>query len=174
MLNILTTNDEGFVMSSCFFIGHREADENIVPALAGAIERHICDFGVSEFIVGCYGAFDRMAAHQLSLAKMRYPHISLLLLSAYHPSERKIHLPEGFDSAFYPLGLEKVPKRFAIVRANKYMVKRCEYLIAYVWRTASNAGNLLEYAEKLREQGKMHIENLAESICNKDFYSPLK
>ena len=49
-------------MKSCFFIGHREASEEIFPALAEAVERHIVDNGVTEFIVGNYGGFDRMAA----------------------------------------------------------------------------------------------------------------
>ena len=49
-------------MKSCFFIGHREASEEIFPELAEAVERHIVDYGVTEFIVGNYGGFDRMAA----------------------------------------------------------------------------------------------------------------
>ena len=34
--------------------------------------------------------------------------------------------------------LETVPKRLAIVRANRYMVERSDFLIAYVWHPASN------------------------------------
>ena len=73
-------------------------------------------------------------------------------------------MPEGFDFIFYPPGFEKVPKRFAIVRANNYMLERCDYLIAYVWHTASNARNILERAELLGKQGRISIENLAEKI----------
>ena len=32
------------------------------------------------------------------------------------------NMPEGFDGSFYPEGMEKVPRRVAIVRANRYMV----------------------------------------------------
>lgn len=39
-------------MKSCFFIGHREASNEILPALTKAVERHISDCGVAEFIVG--------------------------------------------------------------------------------------------------------------------------
>ena len=40
---------------SCFFIGHREASEEIFPALYAAVEQHIVEYGVTEFIVGYYG-----------------------------------------------------------------------------------------------------------------------
>ena len=56
-------------MKSCFFIGHREASEEIFSALAEAVEHHIVDYGVTEFIVGNYGGFDRMAARAVISAK---------------------------------------------------------------------------------------------------------
>lgn len=46
----------------CFFIGHREASKEIYPALYVAVERHIVAYGVTAFIVGLYGGFDRLAA----------------------------------------------------------------------------------------------------------------
>ena len=151
-------------MKSCFFIGHREAPERIVPHLAEAIERHIVELGASEFVVGSYGAFDRMAARQLAHAKMRHPEINIMLLTPYHPSERKIYLPTGFEFSFYPPGMEKVPKRLAIVRANRYMIEHSDYLISYVWHPASNARELLEYAQRLEKQGRICIENLADIL----------
>ena len=77
-------------MKSCFFIGHREAPESLVPFLAEAIERHISEMGVTEFVVGAYGAFDRMAARQLAEMKKRYSEINIMLLTPYHPAERKL------------------------------------------------------------------------------------
>ena len=56
-------------MNSCFFIGHREASEEIFPELAETVERHIVDYGVTEFIVGNYGGFDRMAARAVISAR---------------------------------------------------------------------------------------------------------
>ena len=40
-------------MKSCFFIGHREADERLLPALKNAIEQLIAE-DVSYFYVGGY------------------------------------------------------------------------------------------------------------------------
>ena len=71
------------VLKSCFFIGHREASEEIFPELAETVERHIVDYGVTEFIVGNYGGFDRMAARAVISAKALYPGITLLLLLSY-------------------------------------------------------------------------------------------
>ena len=60
-------------MKSCFFIGHREASEEVFPVLAEAVERHITQYGVTEFFVGCYGGFDRLAARAVIAAKQRHP-----------------------------------------------------------------------------------------------------
>ena len=133
---------------SCFFIGHREAGPEILPALEAAIEKHISEYGVTEFIVGHYGGFDRLAARALVSAKKRHPEIRLLMLIPYHPAEHPLETPPGFDGTFYPPGMESIPHRFAIVQANRYMINHADYLISYVWHPASNAKNLLDYAFK--------------------------
>ena len=135
-------------VKSCFFIGHREASSEILPALAEAVEKHITQYGVTEFIVGNYGGFDHMAAKAVIEAKERHPEITLSMLLPYHPAERPIAPPKGFDNTFYPPDMEKVPRKLAIVRANCYMVDHVDYLIAYAWHPASNARNLVEYAQK--------------------------
>ena len=131
---------------SCFFIGHREASETIFAELRAAVEQHIVEFGVTEFVVGHYGGFDRLAARAVIEAKRTHPEVSLILLLPYHPAERPMVAPEGFDGTFYPPDMERVPRRLAIVRANRYMVDHVDYLIAYAWHPGSNARNLVDYA----------------------------
>ncbi len=46
----------------CFFIGHRDTSDSVYPTLLRAVEDHITQYGVTEFIVGHYGNFDFMAA----------------------------------------------------------------------------------------------------------------
>ena len=133
-------------VKSCFFIGHREASDELLPVLKSAIEQHIEEYGVTEFIVGGYGGFDRVATVALIAAKQKHPEITLLRLTPYHPAERPVVLPESFDGIYYPDGMEKVPRRLAIVRANRYAIDRVDYLIAYVRHPGSNAGKLMEYA----------------------------
>lgn len=135
---------------SCFFIGHREASEEIYPALHAAVEQHILDYGVTEFIVGHYGGFDHLAASAVKEAKRFYPEVRLTLLLPYHPAEQPIPTPDGFNGTFYPPGMESVPRKAAIIRANRYVVDHVDYLIAYAWHPASNARELVEYARKKR------------------------
>ncbi len=148
-------------MKSCFFVGHHTATPEIRAKLEGAIERHITACGVTEFIVGHYGAFDRMAQGALKKAKELYPQIQLLLLLPYHPAERHIEAPEGFSS-YYPPGIETVPRQFAIVRENWIVIGSVDYLICYDAGHIGNTRELVEYARRRERKGLIHIENLAE------------
>ena len=142
---------------SCFFIGHREASEEIYPSLYAAVETHIIRYGVAEFIVGRYGCFDGLAAKAVKTAKQTHPEVELTLLLPYHPAERPISTPGGFDGTFYPPGMESVPRKIAIVRANRYVVDHVDYLIAYAWHPASNARELVEYAKRRVKKGSLFI-----------------
>lgn len=132
----------------CFFIGHRDTPETVKSALQEAVVQHIVEYGVTEFLVGRYGAFDRMAAECVIAAKKQHPQVLLTLLLPYHPGERKVTLPVGFDGSLYPPGQENVPRRVAIVRANHYAVNISDYLIAYVKYPGSNAKNILDYGKE--------------------------
>ena len=150
-------------MKSCFFIGHREASTEVFPALLKAVEQHIVEYGVTEFIVGNYGGFDHMAAKAVIAAKKQLPGIALSMLIPYHPAERPLEPPQGFDNTFYPPGMEKIPRRLAIVRANHYMVDHVDYLIAYVWHPASNARDLVGYAKKREQRNLIFVTVLRRS-----------
>ena len=142
---------------SCFFIGHREASEEIYPALYAAVEQHILEYGVTEFIVGHHGGFDHLAASAVKEAKRFYPEVRLTLLLPYHPAEQPIPTPNGFNGTFYPPWMESVPRKAAIIRANRYVVDHVDYLIAYVWHPASNARELVEYAKSREKKGSLII-----------------
>lgn len=142
---------------SCFFIGHREAEPEIQPILTDAISKAITIDGIEEFIVGRYGGFDRLAATAVIAAKKDYPYIQLYMLLPYHPAEKRVDLPDGFDGLIYPDGMEKVPQKAAIIRANRYAVDHCDYLIAYAWHPASNARNLVEYAQRREARGLIKV-----------------
>ena len=144
----------------CFFIGHREASEKIYSLLYAAVEDHIVRCDVKEFIVGQYGGFDHLAVRAVKAAKHSYPEVTLTLLVPYHPQERAILVPDGFDSTLYPSGMEKAPRKIAIVRANRYMVDHADYLIAYAWHSASNAMKVLEYARKRERKGLIQIAEI--------------
>ena len=78
-------------MNSCFFIGHREANESLLPRLELEIERLIIEERVRFFYVGGYGGFDQIAATAVKKVKKKYPDIALMLVLPYHPAERPTH-----------------------------------------------------------------------------------
>ena len=135
-------------MKTCFFIGHRDTPEDVLPILIDTVEQHISQHGVCSFIVGHYGNFDRLAAKAVIAAKKSHPQITLSLLLPYHPAERPIATPAGFDDTYYPAAMENVPRQLAIVHANRYVAQRADYLIAYVRHAPGNAHALLAYAQR--------------------------
>ena len=148
----------------CFLIGHRSVPDSIRPFLRDAIKHHIAAYGVEEFYVGHYGQFDRMAAQALTDAKIHFPHIRLYLLTPYHPSERSLSLPASFDDSHYPFE-RAVPRRVAIVAANREMVDYCGFLITYA-KHPGNAREILYYAQNRALKNSLHILNLADFIEN--------
>lgn len=149
-------------MNTCFFIGHREASEHLFYNLYKEIERHIIKYGVTDFVVGGYGNFDSMAKRAIQNAKKIYPETKLIRLLTYHPSRYSKSALSDFDDTFYPFGMETVPPKVSILRANRYMIDHSKYLIAYVWHSASNAMNLLEYARRRESQGNIRITLIKE------------
>ena len=152
---------------SCFFIGHRDADERLLPRLELVIDRLIWEENVRYFYVGGYGGFDRLAAAAVRHLKQKHPDIALMLVLPYHPAERPTEAPEGFDRTYHQDGLESTPKRYAIVRANKIMVDACDWLVCYVRHGAGNSRKLLEYAQRRAERGLIQIENIGENESGK-------
>ncbi len=148
------------ISKKCFCIGHRDTPEDIFPLLQKTILHHITEYGVTEFLVGHYGSFDRLAKKAVLAAKNDFPQVKLTLLQPYYVPQKQIEIPSGFDDTLYPSGMENVPKRLAIVRANQYAVSASQYLIAYVSHPASNARNILEYAEQREKKGLISVENL--------------
>lgn len=147
-------------MPTCFFIGHRESPDSLLPQLSAEVERHIVKFNVTDFVVGSYGHFDSLAAKTVRVAKKSHPKVTLTLLLPYHPHDRPVPIPGGFDGTFYPPGMETVPRRVAIVRANRYMVDHSSYLISCVWHPASNAWELVAYAKKREKRGLIQVTEL--------------
>ena len=145
--------------TTCFFIGHRDAPDELRPLLSEAVERHIMQYGVMEFIVGHYGRFDAMAASAVRAAKQLHPEISLVLLLPHYPFPYET---DGFDATFYPPDMESVPKPFAIVRANEYVIRTADYLICYDRGQIGKTRDFVELARQRERKGLIHIENLAE------------
>lgn len=142
-------------MKSCFLFGHADAPQSVLPDLIEVIENEVSR-GTTIFYVGYHGNFDRMAATALRTIKQRHTEVTATLVLSYHPAEQPIETPFGFDGTFYP-PLENTPRRYAIVRANQYMIRASDSIICYVCH-CGNTRNLLEFANKHR---KAPVFNLA-------------
>lgn len=114
-------------MSSCFFIGHRDAPESLRPKVRAAAEGLILRQGVRDFYVSSRGSFDRLAAGAVLELKEAHPQVRLYRVVAYLPAKRAGEVPPGFTGTVFPQGLESVPRRFAISRANRAMVDGCDF-----------------------------------------------
>lgn len=145
----------------CCFCGHRDVTDRIAPRLAEEIERHITQLGVTEFWVGDYGAFDRMARGAVLRAKARHPEVKLTLLLPYLPAQKR-ERDQDVDDIFFPPGQETVPKRQAIPRLNRYMISHADCLIACVTRVSAGAYKTLQWAMARQKRGEMEVVNLGE------------
>ncbi|MBQ8955196.1 MAG: DUF1273 family protein [Clostridia bacterium] len=149
-------------MASCFFIGHRETGEQVLPRVTEAVEQLILNDGVNTFYVGNYGGFDHLAASAVKQIKQKYPEIKLYLVIPYHPADRPVETPAGYNGTFYPDGMETVSYRYAIPKANRKMVETCDFLIACVTRSIGNSYKVLEYARRREKKGLIHVMNLGD------------
>ena len=140
--------------------GHATTPYDALVRIEAAAEKQYNEQGIRTFIVGNRGNFDSYAATAIKRLKQKHDDITLLLLLAYHPAERPVHLTEGFDNSYYP-PIENVPRQYAIVRANKYMVDTADSIICYVNRIG-NTRKLLEQAQKRQKKEGIPIENVAQ------------
>lgn len=149
-------------MRVCFFIGHRDAPASVQAQLNKTVEQLVRYHDVSQCIVGYHGEFDRMATIAVQTAKQKYPELYAYRLTPYFPEEHTASIPAFFDDLYYPMGLEEVPHRFAIKKANRIALDESDYLVAYVRRSGGNAAELLRHARRMEKKGWLKIINLGE------------
>lgn len=127
------------------FCGHGKInyDNEVRNKLIEIIEELI-EHGADEFLLGGYGNFDIMSAHIVYDLKQKYPHIQSILIVPYLNRD---YDRTWYDGSIYP-PLEKVPKRFAIVKRNEWMVDNADVIISYVKNDWGGAYKTLEYAKK--------------------------
>jgi len=128
--------------------------------IVASVERHYLELGVKQFYVGGYGMFDSLAASAVKEVKRYHAEICLYLLLPYHPAERHIDIPFGFDGTFHP-PLINVPRKYAIVKSNRYMIETCDTIICHVSHIG-NTRKLLEFARRREEKGLVYVENIGE------------
>ena len=131
------------------FCGHREiaqtteVEEWLQTVIHGLIEQ-----GATTFYLGGYGAFDGLAASVLRKEKKNHPWIERILVLAYLNGRQDA---VGYDGSVYP-ELEKIPRRFAILHRNRWMVQSADVVVAYVLHDWGGAATTLRYAKQKRKR----------------------
>ena len=133
------------------FCGHSSyiSDLDDEKRLLGLFEQVIHGEKVS-FYLGGYGRFDGFARRCAQEYKEKYCNAELVFVSPYFGewlNERKEILNKEYDRIVYP-NLECVPKKFAILKRNEWMVKQADYVFAYVRTHYGGAYKALLYAYK--------------------------
>ncbi len=131
------------------FCGHREVHEpeKVSVWLEEVVEGLIHE-GADTFYLGGYGQFDMLAAAVVREKKERYPQIRSVLVLPYLDRE---YDASAYDETLYP-PLENVPRRYAILRRNEYMVDHADAVVAYVLYSFGGAGKTLKYAERKQKR----------------------
>lgn len=131
------------------FCGHREISdaEKIREWLILQVEKSI-EAGAKQFYLGGYGSFDQMAADVVYELKRKYPYIRSVFVLPY--LDKKVDMKK-YDETLYP-DLETVPKRYAIVHRNRWMVDHSDILIAYVMHEWGGAAQMLAYAKRKKKE----------------------
>ena len=111
-----------------------------------------------KFYLGGYGAFDSLCLRTLRELKTDFPNIELLFITPYlDKNYSKLQLAKYYyDDVIFP-PIENVPRKFAILKRNEWMVDSADLVIAYVKYSWGGAAKTLEYAKRK----KVPIVNVA-------------
>ena len=102
---------------------------------------------------GGYGNFDYFAAKCVQRMQEQYSNIRNCLVLPYIDQpflDRIAVFTNRFDETIYP-PLENVPRRYAIIRRNEWMVDSADVVIACVKYSCGGAARTLEYARRKRK-----------------------
>ena len=136
-------------MLSCTFFGHRDCKESIKPLLLDAIEKMITSCGVSTFYVGNHGNFDIFVLQVLRKLKEKYPQILFWVVLSDMPCGDLANVNVSKETIL-PSGIENVPKRFAILYRNNWMIKNSNYVITYITHSYGGAAQFAQKAKRLK------------------------
>ena len=136
------------------FFGHteftetKEIEDNVYSILNGIPSKeHV------EFYLGGYGRFDSFAYTCAKKYKEKHKNTKLVFITPYLDkwlNVRKDILKNEYDEIIYP-EIENVPKRFAILKRNEWMIDQANYVFAYVKTHYGGAYKTLLYAHKQKK-----------------------
>lgn len=137
------------------FCGHRDFVEStdIEERLAALIEKYARESDRLICYNGGYGNFDYFAAKCVQRLQERYSNIRNCLILPYIDQtflDRIEIFKNHFDETIYP-PLETIPRKYAIIRRNEWMIDSADIIIAYVKYSWGGAARTLEYAKRKKK-----------------------
>ena len=111
-----------------------------------------------KFYLGGYGDFDSLCLRTLRELKKEFQSIELIFITPYiDKNYSKLEFAKyHYDDVIFP-PIESVPRKFAILKRNEWMVDSTDLVIAYVKYSWGGAAKTLEYAKRK----KVPIINIA-------------
>lgn len=136
-------------MSVCCFAGHDKVYGNDDERkLTEVCQYLINQSNVTEFWVGNYGGFDRLAANVIRKLKKSY-NLKLYLIIPYLTESinksRAVYADnyDGIIIANIPPG---IPQRYKILHTNRFMIDNSTFLICFINHSWGGAAKTYEYA----------------------------
>ena len=130
------------------YLGCLEDEERLLAHLERIANKEQVDF-----YLGGYGKFDCFAYKCAKKYKQKHFNARLVFITPYLDNwlnKRKEELEEAYDFIVYP-EIENVPKKFAILKRNEWMVNKSDFIFAYVRTHYGGAYKILLYAKKRKK-----------------------
>jgi len=137
------------------FCGHSQLfnSDDLDNKILEIIKKETNDKPVT-FYLGGYGNFDAIAHQSAKDYKKEHPESEIIFVTPYLDEtylKNREPLKYGYDKIVYP-DIENTPKRYAILERNKWMVKECDLVIAFVKYSWGGAYQTLKYAKQQKKK----------------------
>ena len=137
------------------FFGHSNClfNDDIKKQLKNILLDEIIKNPTCKFYLGGYGDFDGLCLRTLRELKHDFPTIEILFITPYlDKNYSKLELAKYYyDDVIFP-PIESVPRKFAILKRNEWMVEQADLVIAYVKYSWGGAAKALEYAKRKKKR----------------------
>ena len=137
------------------FCGHSDFlfNDDIKEQLKNILVGEIIKNPTCKFFLGGYGDFDSLCLRTLTELKKEFQDIELIFITPYlDKNYSKLEFAKNhYDDVIFP-SIESVPRKFAILKRNEWMVEQADLVIAYVKYSWGGAAKALEYAKRKKKR----------------------
>ena len=131
--------------SDCFGVSEQDVKDEVIRLIR---------LGVTDFLSGGQGGFDRLCARCVYELQSHFPEIKNILVIPY--LSFTVFNPDIFDEIVYPDGFEQYHFKAAIGKRNRYMVDHAAFAIC--WVNHGWGGAVQTYERAVKQQ--LQIVNL--------------